>query len=149
MIDDLLEMIAQDLEPALGEVDVRLGGLDDVDEVKSLEDDGGVLLVTLLHIERDGSNIHVSLGGEPPAHVNFYVLFSAHFPFEDYTASLKCISNTIGYFQGSPTCVFNGQDLKIELATIDFREFGNIWNALGAKHKPSILYKIRTLTIME
>lgn len=152
MIQEVIPLIAAEVRDFLisrfdasGDV-VKLSSLANQDGSTALKEEN-VVVVTLVNIERDGSNLYISSRGNTPVHINLYVMFSAY--FADYAESLKFISGVIAYFQGNPTFVHNGNELKIEFFNIDFRELSNLWTAVGGKYLPSVVYKFRTLDMDE
>jgi hypothetical protein len=90
-----------------------------------------------------------------PVFLNLYLMISANFTGTNYLESLKFISSIIGFFQMQP--VFNHQnspelDANIEKIILDIentqtQELSNMWSMFGAKYVPSILYKVRMITI--
>jgi hypothetical protein len=90
-----------------------------------------------------------------PIFLNLYVMVSANFTGTNYNESLKFISSVIGFFQVHP--VFNHQnspdlDKKIDKIILDIenvqtQDLSNMWGMFGAKYVPSILYKVRMITI--
>jgi hypothetical protein len=90
-----------------------------------------------------------------PIFLNLYVMVSANFTGTNYNESLKFISSVIGFFQAHP--VFNHQnspdlDKKIDKIILDIenvqtQDLSNMWGMFGAKYVPSILYKVRMITI--
>lgn len=106
------------------------------------------IIVSLINIERDGSNPMAGGGfsaGDRPIHVNLYVLFSAY--FTNYFESLKFISGVIGFFQSNPSFVIDGSNILAEMHNIDFRDMSNIWTGFGAKYLPCVLFRFRTLNM--
>ncbi len=91
----------------------------------------------------------------PAIKLNLYVLITAN--FNKYSTGLGFLSGAIRFFQGKN--VFNPQNtpgldqsiekLIAELFTLSFEQQNHIWGALGAKYLPSVMYKIRMLTIQE
>ena len=85
--------------------------------------------------------------------LNLYILFVAF--HKHYAESLKSLSNVISFFQQKK--VFNtilnqgGEQeptkLVLELYTPSFEQINQLWGALGAKYAPSLMYKVRMITI--
>jgi hypothetical protein len=123
------------------------------------------LVLTLVNIEEE-KNLKPphkikEIAGEiltkqnPELHINLYVLFTAF--SSQYETSLGIISDIIGFFQGKPlfthsnTPSLNPKIEKIiaELYTLTFEQQNYLWSVMGAKYIPSVLYKLRMLTIDE
>ncbi|HEY1040794.1 MAG TPA: DUF4255 domain-containing protein [Bacteroidia bacterium] len=90
-----------------------------------------------------------------PLNLNLYVLFAAN--FNNYNESLKFISSTISFFQGTyvflkknyPNMGENTDKLVFEILKTDYQSTNYLWNSLGAKYTPSMIYKVRMLTVDE
>lgn len=91
----------------------------------------------------------------PPLNLNLHLLFSTS--FSDYSETLKFISYTISFFQAKN--VFNHQNapllskriekLILELENTNYQDSSFLWGMLGSKYTPSVMYKMRMLTIQE
>jgi hypothetical protein len=89
----------------------------------------------------------------PPERFNLDLLVTAN--YQDYLEALKFLNSTILFFQ-----IFSSVDVKsfsffpsalekleFELVKMNFDKMFNLWSAMGAKYKPSMVYKIRLVTI--
>ncbi|NRD75162.1 DUF4255 domain-containing protein [Shewanella sp. VB17] len=95
------------------------------------------------------------LSNVKPIFLNLYLMVVANFTDNNYNESLKFMSSVISYFQLEP--VFNHQNspdldqniekIILDIENIERHEQSNVWSMLGAKYMPSILYKIRMVTI--
>lgn len=133
--------------------------------------------VSLVNIEeertfKDQHYTFINAGGvvekrNPEIKLNLYVLFAANYQRDGietdssgYIEGLKQLSNIISFFQA--TNVFtvdkypqmavmdpNLQKLVLELYSYTFEQMYNFWSVLGAKYLPSVLYKVRLVTIQE
>lgn len=89
----------------------------------------------------------------PPQRFNLNLLLSAN--FDDYVEALKVLSETILFFQATPAFQANEfPDMPQGLTALQFEVDGTsegktreLWNTLGANYLPSILYKVRHITI--
>jgi len=99
---------------------------------------------------------------KPPVYLNLYVLFASNFSSansgDNYLDGLNLISFVIQFFQhqnvftpeNSPAMADAGiEELIFDLRTLSFQDLNNLWGVLGAKYLPSVLYKVRLLTITE
>jgi len=91
-----------------------------------------------------------------PVLVNLYLLITSYFTTENYTEGLKFLNTTIAFFQSrggvfdrqnTPSLDTSIEKLSAELVPLDFRDISNVWSALGAKYLPSVLYRVKTLSI--
>lgn len=170
MIESAIGHIAAQLNQALRR---NLGLSEDAVQVSNmLELDGSVvpgvnnrLLLFLVNIERDGtlpgkSSESALLGGArsqgyPPVHLNLHLMLAAHFPGKNYREALKFISAAIAYFQGNP--VFTPQNspdldgrlqrLTMDIENLSLQDLSHLWGVLGGKYLPSVLYKVRVVTM--
>ena len=89
----------------------------------------------------------------PSVLFNVDLLFTAS--FDDYEEALKFLNATIAFFQTFST--FNHKNmpdlpkgikmLNFDIANASFFEIHNLWSAMGAKYQPSIIYKLRHVTV--
>jgi len=103
----------------------------------------------------------------PELKLNLYILISANYqnqnlndPSDDYYEGLKQLSNVISFFQAknvfthdnTPVLAAEAPKIKkliLELYSYSFEQMYNFWSVLGTKYLPSVLYKVRLLTIQE
>ncbi len=102
----------------------------------------------------------------PEIKLNLYILISANFQGNnsetsaDYSEGLKQLSYVISFFQSknvfteSNSPALSGFDpnirkLIVELYSYSFEQLYNFWTVVGTNYLPSILYKIRVLSIQE
>ncbi|MDL5045435.1 DUF4255 domain-containing protein [Oscillatoria amoena NRMC-F 0135] len=133
--------------------------------------------VSLINIEEDRVSkdqqvkVRNTAGGfdnrNPDIYLNLYVLFSANFTNneladtgDDYIEGLKQLSNIIGFFQSksvftpvnSPLMATLAPEipkLVLELFSFTFEQMNNFWSVVGTNYLPSVLYKVRMITIQE
>jgi len=92
----------------------------------------------------------------PEVKLNLYLLFTAYFP-SDYFEALKMLSLVIGFFQkrntfntsNSPGLDSKIKDMNLELYTLNMEQQNHLWGSLGAKYTPSVLYKMRLISISD
>jgi hypothetical protein len=85
------------------------------------------------------------------------LLLSANFQQSNYEEGLGLLSAAISFFQY--TAVLNHQNtpeldssvekLVFEIVNLNIQELSQIWGIHGGKYLPSVLYKVRTVTISE
>ena len=93
--------------------------------------------------------------GNAPLHLNLSLMFAAYFSGGNYPEALKSISATMRFFQMTP--VFDHQNtpdldrridrLVLEIENLDIQQLSNLWGILSTRYLPSILYKVRMVTI--
>ncbi|GGG77950.1 hypothetical protein GCM10007415_07430 [Parapedobacter pyrenivorans] len=90
----------------------------------------------------------------PPVHLDITLLFTAY--GAGYENNIRNLQDVIAFFQRQP--VFRSMEiaelaadgidrLTVELVTLSLEQLQQLWSMLGGKYQPSILYKIRMLTI--
>lgn len=103
---------------------------------------------------------------QAPVELDISILFCAH--SSDYTTALRDLSDVVSFFQSNP--VFDGQKypslnssvtapdmkpwqlierLSFTLHSLSFEQQNNLWSMIGAKYMPSVVYKMKMLTIFE
>jgi Pvc16 N-terminal domain len=122
------------------------------------------LVISLVNIEQENSIASLGFTGEKGKsytarnsllNINLYVLFAAY--FQNYNEGLKFISATIEFFQSNylflkadyPNMDGNTDKLVFELLKTDYQSINYIWGSIGASYMPSMVYKIRMLTVNE
>jgi len=123
------------------------------------------IAATIINIEEDAilrdqlaevryqQNQHVTL--EPKLKLNIYVLFSAN--YTRYDQALKHLSLVLSYFQSQR--VFTSTNfpnlnsainrLSVEMQTLSYDQLNQIWAYIGGKHLPSVLYRVRLVSIQD
>lgn len=91
----------------------------------------------------------------PEIKLNLFVLITAN--FSNYSTSLEFLSGAIRFFQSKN--VFDHQNtprldpaiqkLIVDIYTLNFEQQNHLWGALGGKYLPSVMYKVRLISIQE
>jgi hypothetical protein len=169
MIDETLKYIVTELNRFfknrfnVNENLAVVSGLVNMDGTPALQQDNRIV-VTLLNVEQE--KVTASVGNysqsgsvasavSPPVYLNLYVLFSGYFPGSNYTEALKFISGVILFFQSnvslsrdsSPGLPDTVDKLIFDLQKFSYQELSHIWGMLGAKHMPSVVYRMRMIVI--
>lgn len=166
MIHEILPVIADELNEFfkfkfdINEDKVILSSIVNQDGSMAITEENKVI-ATLVNIEKDPARS----GGTPssviavnrPVNINLYILFSAYFNTKNYNEALKFISGVIGFFQGkmtfdhrnTPLLPRHADKVIVELISMNLEELGRVWMAIGAKYLPSVLYRVRTLSMQE
>jgi hypothetical protein len=123
------------------------------------------LALFLVNIERDAMPYPqgagpASLAGRvaqrnAPVHLNLMLMFAATFSGSNYPEALKFISHTIAFFQSRP--VLDHQNtpeldaridrLVLDLENLTVTDLSNLWGILRGTYLPSVLYRMRMVTI--
>ena len=102
-------------------------------------------------VRQDNSTIYKN----PKIYLNLYVLFAVN--LSSYTESLKRLSFIIQFFQyqsvftslSSPGLPAGVEKIILDLNTLSFQDMNNLWGILGSKYLPSVMYKLRLISISE
>ncbi|WP_448874602.1 DUF4255 domain-containing protein [Desulfobulbus propionicus] len=122
------------------------------------------ILLFLVNIEKDTEVFQTNVGfvnqgqtvtSHPPVFINLYMMVAANFPGNNYQESLKFLSHSIGFFQRNPVLDHHNtpdlnrgiEKLILDLQNLSFNDLSNLWSIISGKYLPSVLYKIRMLTI--
>ena len=92
---------------------------------------------------------------EPALKLNLHVLFAAHFKL--YDQALKYLSHVLTFFQSHPVVTPEEypaldtriEKLTVELETLSYEQLNQIWAFLGGKHLPSVMYRVRMVTLQD
>lgn len=129
-------------------------GLDDkiVVSIVNTEEERIARDPTIYHKQPDGS-LEIQ---KPEVKLNLYILFTPYFP-SDYNEAVKMVSLVISFFQkknrfnpaNTPDLDPKLKDLTLEMVTLNMEQINHLWASLGAKYMPSVLYKIRLVSIAD
>jgi hypothetical protein len=142
---------------SLGEDKVILSNLVNQDGSLAITESDKVV-VTLVNIQEETiSSRLTSMDRQRPVNLNLYVMCSAYFIDKNYPEALKFLSAVISFFQAN--CVFNHSNtpdlddnidkLTFEIVNQELQNQSYLWGTLGGKYLPSVLYKVRMVTIQE
>lgn len=93
---------------------------------------------------------------KPEIKLNLYILVIPYFP-SDYNEAMKMISLMIGFFQkknkftpaNTPDLDPRLRNITMEMVTMNMEQLNHLWASLGAKYTPSVLYKMRLVSIAD
>jgi hypothetical protein len=89
----------------------------------------------------------------PTERYNLDMLISSN--FSNYSETLKFLNAVIGFFQvntsidvhSMPSIPEDLSKLEFELEKMTFHQMQSLWTAMGAKYQPSVIYKMKLVTI--
>ncbi len=172
MIDKCLETLKKALKDyliLLPELNITSGDVVSICPV--VKNDGSIAVpennigITLVNVEEErvgkaqqpvsvSGDGRISLGN-PELRLNLYLLISANFPNYDtgiqfLSAAVRCFqSNNVFTNENTPDMDSSLKKLIVELFTLNFEQQNHLWGSLGAKYLPSVIYKVRLVTIQE
>ena len=93
--------------------------------------------------------------GSPPLQLNLVVLFAAR--FQQYERALSTLSLIVSFFHArpvftqasSPALPDGLEKVVIELLSYGPEQMSQMWSCLGAKHLPSLVYRLRIAVLQE
>lgn len=91
----------------------------------------------------------------PPLFLNLYMLVAVN--RNNYGQSLSWLSHVLQFFQFQnvftpithPSLDSRILKLIVELHSLNFEQINHLWSTLGGKYLPSVMYKIRQITLDE
>lgn len=135
-----------------------------------IESDGSIpqinqnkIVISLINIEREtnkafyGRNHKLASGNyadiTPAERFNLDLLISSN--FDDYKETLRFLNAAILFFQVNPlidSSSFSGipagiGKLEFEVEKINYQDMQGLWTSMGAKYVPSVIYKMRLLSL--
>lgn len=84
---------------------------------------------------------------QPPLLLNLNIMLAAVFDERQYAESLSLLSDTMRFIQSVPKFTVEGADYTIEVVNISTQDMNNVWTLLGGQYYPSVVCKIRRLSI--
>jgi hypothetical protein len=99
----------------------------------------------------DSSTVYKS----PPLHLNMYILFAIN--KAEYDDCLQWLGYIMQFFQHQqvftpithPNLDPRIPRIVVDLFSLNFEQVNHLWSTLGGKYMPSVLYKIRQISVDE
>lgn len=87
----------------------------------------------------------------PAWQLNVYILFVALFQDKQYEEGLQILSGVLAFIQKNHLIVLqeSGITVSVDPVNLSFHELSNVWSICGGIYRPSIVCKLRALTIDE
>lgn len=103
-----------------------------------------------------GSNFPIR-NPEIKLNISFLLAANSGDETEDYSTTLQLLAYAITFFQykhyfsmeNSPSLPAGIGSLIVELYPLSLENQSYLWGSLGVKYRPSVVYKVRLLTILE
>ncbi|MEM7106109.1 MAG: DUF4255 domain-containing protein [Bacteroidota bacterium] len=164
MIQEIVAAIANELNGyfklkfGVNENKLVLSNIIDQDGSVAIKSENKVIL-SIVNITKDGTRGGGmgQNGHNQPTDICMYLLFTAYFNPENYLEALKFLSGVVGFFQVKgmlnhrtlPQLPNHIDPIKVEIVKLSFDELSNMWSAIGAKYMPSVVYRIRSLSVQD
>lgn len=135
------------------------------DSSSNLGGQSNYVIMTLINLEKElsignrfvtrTSSVDRGVSEFSDLYLNLYIMISTHFDDNNYEESLKVLSSVVEYVQSnqvfnhfnSPELSEKLDQLTLEIVDLDFNQMSQVWNMIGSKYTPSIMYKMRMITI--
>lgn len=158
MIFNAIDILQRELSES--GLSVEMGN---IGEILSSGDLGaGNIIISLINIEENrisrDPQAYIRVGDEmikknPAVHLNLSLLFTSTRP--GYTQALLDIQQVIAFFQHkslfdhlNTALLHEGiEKLILEMTSLNLEQLQQLWSMLGGKYHPSIVYKVRMVTI--
>jgi len=170
----MIEKALQFTGKALNQFVKKKFGLDeDVVKINPIIDQNGVvpaenqnkIIISLIHVEQDNTqqfynrNQKLENGNyQRTSKTHRYNLFTLITPnFDNYIEAIKFLDASIQFFQINEMIdATKNAAIPPELGKLEYEfqkgenymQMQNLWTALGAKYQPSVIYKVRLVTIL-
>jgi hypothetical protein len=85
----------------------------------------------------------------PALQLNVYVMIAAVFGEKQYSEGLQLLSGAAAFLQANNQFTLPGTDtpVYVEPVNLSFSELSNLWGIYGSQYYPSLLCKLRNITI--
>ena len=115
------------------------------------------IIISLANLQQETVSHRGKAGTNKPVNLNLFILVSAHFESENYVEGLRYLSGVISFFQANKTLnhantpdLDNGiEKLSFEIVNQDLQNLSHLWGSIGSKYMPSVLYKVRMVSIQD
>ncbi len=163
MINNVMSVISDKINETLNNRFSQTRGLVIPTSLHEIEDESNTdlhnkLLLTIANIEQERlSSRHNPRGYNKPINLYLHLLLSSNFEQSNYEEGLQILSAAISFFQytaifnheNTPNLASNVDKLVFEMINLNVQELSQLWGVHGGKYLPSVLYRVRMVTIME
>lgn len=113
------------------------------------------MVVSVVNLEREASGdamyMQRSTGGftgsVPPLMLNLHIILAAVYDEKRYAESLSVLSTTLAFIRSTPKFQVEGRSYTMEIVPMSTMDLHNIWTTMGGQYYPSVICKLRGLTI--
>lgn len=157
MIKRVLTYYAERLDEYLSRIHHQPEGLATVGLIgNGSEERPCKIVVSLINVEREtagGISAPVQRTADgytrqtPPLLLNLNVMIAAVYDERRYAESLSVLSDTLRFIQSAPSFNVDGTAYTIEIISLSTQDMNNVWTLLGGQYYPSVVCKIRRISI--
>lgn len=95
-------------------------------------------------MQRSGSGF---VGKGAPLMMNMHIMLAAVYENRRYAESLSVLSETLAFIQSMPRFNTGRESCTVEVVPMSTMDLHNIWTTMGGQYYPSVICKVRGLTI--
>lgn len=97
-----------------------------------------------MYMQRNGNNF---VGKGAPLMMNMHIMLAAVYENRRYAESLSVLSETLAFIQSMPRFNTGRESCTVEVVPMSTMDLHNIWTTMGGQYYPSVICKVRSLTI--
>lgn len=113
------------------------------------------VIISLVNLEREASGDGCYMqrtatgyaGKRQPLLLNMHIMLAAVYENRRYAEALSVLSDTLTFIHSMPRFEANGRIYTVELVPMSTMDLHNIWTTMGGQYYPSVICKMRGLTI--
>jgi hypothetical protein len=159
MIFQAIDCIQKQIDPT---VHTAAGNIAEI--VSGTNNTDADIIITLINIEenrvsrdprnylKSGTNLFLK---KPAIHLYLTLLFTALRSETAYGLALQNLQKVVQFFQGKYVFDHNNttdldvgiEKLILDMVSLNTEQLNNVWSILGGKYQPSVIYKMRMITI--
>lgn len=156
MIKRILTYYAERLEEYLSRLHHQPEGLATVGLIGSAgEECPNKVVISLVNLEQEtsGDMTYMQRGGSgfvgkgAPLMMNMHIVLAAVYDGKRYGEALSVLSETLAFIRSTPKFQVDGCAYTLEIVPMSTMDFHNIWTTMGGQYYPSVICKLRGLTI--
>ncbi|HEY2348978.1 MAG TPA: DUF4255 domain-containing protein [Puia sp.] len=164
MIYQAIHCIETELKANPPDIKAAAGSISEISSGNSGDNSDKDIIISLINVEenrisRDPVNfvrVGTSLLQKNPAvHLNLTIMFTALRSETAYGTALQNLQRVIRFLQSkyvfdhdnTPSLDPGIERLILEMITISFEQLNQLWAVLGGKYLPSVIYRMRMITI--
>jgi len=156
MIKRILTYYAERLDEYLSRTHHQPEGLATVGLIGSDgEETPNKVVISLVNLEKEASGDRTYMqrsgsgfvGKGAPLMMNMHIMLAAVYENRRYAESLSVLSETLAFIQSMPRFNTGRESCTVEVVPMSTMDLHNIWTTMGGQYYPSVICKVRGLTI--
>lgn len=157
MINKILTYYAERLEEYLSRTHRQPEGLVTVGLIgNGSADSPNKMVISVVNLEREasgGDTLYMQrtqggfTGSAPALMLNLFIILAAVYDEKRYVESLSVLSDTLAFIRSIPKFEVGSCSYTMEVVPMSTMDLHNIWTTMGGQYYPSVICKMRGLTI--